>query len=116
MAAVMETERRLGFRPKDVSEQKLGYDIESSIPDTGLLRFVEVKGRVRGAETVTITRTEILTGLNKPAEFILAIVLHDPDQVEVRYVRNPFDQEPDFKATSVNFDLQALLERSREPA
>lgn len=116
MEAVMEAERRLGFKPKDVSEQKLGYDIESSIPDTGLLRFLEVKGRVRGADTVTITKNEILTGLNKPDEFILAIVLLDPDQSEVRYIRNPFDQEPDFKATSVNYDIRALLQKAQEPA
>ena len=116
MEAVTEAERRLGFKPRDLSDQKLGYDIESSIPDTGLLRFIEVKGRVRGADTVTITKNEILTGLNKPDEFILAIVLLDPDQAEVRYVRNPFDQEPDFKATSVNYDIQALLKRSQEPA
>jgi hypothetical protein len=116
MEAVTEAERRLGFKPRDLSDQKLGYDIESSIPDTGLLRFIEVKGRVRGADTVTITKNEILIGLNKPDEFILAIVLLDPDQAEVRYVRNPFDQEPDFKATSVNYDIQALLKRSQEPA
>lgn len=115
MEAVMETERRLGFRPRDVSAQKLGYDIESSIPNTGLLRFLEVKGRVRGADTVTITKNEILAGLNKPNEFILALVLLDPDQAEVRYIRNPFDQEPDFKATSVNFDISRLIAISQEP-
>jgi superfamily II DNA or RNA helicase len=116
MEAVMDAERRLGFKPRDVSDQNLGYDIESSIPDTGLLRFLEVKGRIRGANTVTITKNEILTGLNKPDEFILAIVVLDPDREDVRYVRNPFDQEPDFKATSVNYDIQALLKRSQEPA
>lgn len=116
MQAVMETERQLGFMPRDVSDKNLGYDVESSIPDTGLLRFIEVKGRVRGATTVTITKNEILTGLNKPEQFILAVVLLDPNQEEVRYIRNPFDQEPDFKATSVNYDIQALLVRSQEPA
>jgi superfamily II DNA or RNA helicase len=115
MEAVIETERKLGFSPKDVSEQKLGYDIESSIPETGLLRFIEVKGRARGADTVTITKNEILTGLNKPDEFILAIVLLDADAVEVRYVRNPFDREPDFKATSVNFTLVDLLAMAKAP-
>ena len=49
--------------------------MESSVPGTGLLHFLEVKGRVVGAETVTITKNEILTGLNKPDEFILALVL-----------------------------------------
>lgn len=115
MEAVMEAERRLGFEPRDVSSQNLGYDIESSIPGTGLLRFIEVKGRVRGATTVTITKNEILTGLNKPDEFILAVVLLDLDGEEVRYVRLPFEKEPDFKATSINFDMDALLRISRTP-
>ncbi len=86
----MEAERRLGYEPRDVSEENRGYDIESSIPGTGRLRFIEVKGRINGARTVTITKNEILTGLNKPDDFILAIAVIDGDTVEVRYVRNPF--------------------------
>ena len=116
MQAVMETERRLGFNPRDVSDQNLGYDVESAVPGTGLLRFIEVKGRVRGAKTVTITKNEILTGLNKPQQFILALVLLDPDREEVRYARVPFEKEPDFKATSVNYDLEKLLAIAEEPA
>jgi hypothetical protein len=112
----MEAERRLGFVPRDVSDQNLGYDVESAIPGTGLLRFVEVKGRVRGAKTVTVTKNEILTGLNKPGEFILAICLIDGDALEVRYVRTPFVREPDFGATSVNYDLNELLAQAKEPA
>ncbi len=34
----------------------------------------------------------------------------------VHYVREPFDKEPDFKATSVNYDLEKLLTMAREPA
>jgi superfamily II DNA or RNA helicase len=116
MQAVMEAERRLGFLPRDVSAENLGYDVESSIPNTGLLRFLEVKGRARGAQTVTITKNEILTGLNKPEQFILALVLLDADREEVRYVRVPFEKEPDFKATSVNYDLDKLLALAQEPA
>jgi len=118
MQAVMEAERALGNTPRDVSKENLGYDIESSIPGTGRLRFIEVKGRIRGAATVTITKNEILTGFNKPDEFILAIglVATEGDEVELRYVRRPFDKEPDFKATSVNYSLSALLAHSGEPA
>jgi superfamily II DNA or RNA helicase len=90
MQAVMEAERRLGFAPRDVSVQKLGYDIESGVPKSGLLRFIEVKGRARGARTVTVSKNEILTGLNKPDDFILALVLLDPGAAEVRYCRVPF--------------------------
>jgi len=116
MEAVMAAERKLGYAPRDVSDQNLGYDIESSIPGTGLLRFVEVKGRVKGAKTVTITKNEILTGLNKPDEFILAIVIIDQDTTVAWYCRTPFETEPDFKATSVNYDLDKLLAQAKEPA
>ncbi|MBE7458017.1 MAG: DEAD/DEAH box helicase [Phycisphaerae bacterium] len=117
MQAVTEIERRLGFVPRDVSAQNLGYDIESAIPDTGLLRFIEVKGRAKGAKTVTVTKNEILTALNKPDEFILAIAVIDGDQAaDVRYVRQPFEKEPDFNATSVNYDLTALLAQAEAPA
>jgi hypothetical protein len=44
------------------------------VPGTGKLRFIEVKGRVAGADTITVTRNEILYSLNKPDDFILAIV------------------------------------------
>ena len=70
----MEVERNLGFEPTDREFEKLGYDIESRIPGTGKLRFIEVKGRVSGAATVTVTKNEILYSLNKPKDFILAIV------------------------------------------
>ncbi|MBI3462538.1 MAG: DUF3883 domain-containing protein, partial [Planctomycetes bacterium] len=116
MQAVLAAERRLGFVPRDVSAENRGYDVESSVPNTGLLRFVEVKGRILGAETVTVTKNEILTGLTKPEHFILAIGLVDGDAVDVRYVRRPFQKEPDFAATSVNYDLDSLLARSQGPS
>ena len=52
----MEVERGLGFEPIDREFEKLGYDIESAIPGTGRLRFIEVKGRVAGADTITVTK------------------------------------------------------------
>ncbi|MBQ9346825.1 MAG: DUF3883 domain-containing protein, partial [Oscillibacter sp.] len=63
MKAVMDIETRLGFIPKDVSAERCGYDIESEIPEDrrtgeGCLRCIEVKGRVKGADTVTITRKQ----------------------------------------------------------
>ena len=115
MSAVMEAERHLGNVPKDVSEQNLGYDIESSIPNTGRLRFIEVKGRIAEAKTVTVTKNEILTGLNKPDDFILAVCLIDGDRVDVRYVRRPFHREPDFAATSVNYNLNELIAHGEPP-
>lgn len=113
MAAVMAVEERLGHIPRDVSAEKKGYDIESFMPGTGKLRFIEVKGRVSGASTVTVTRNEILTALNKPEDFILAIVEVDEDRAVPYYIRKPFQREPDFGVTSVNYSLSELLQRAQ---
>lgn len=116
MNAVMDAERRLGNVWRDVSAPKLGYDIESSVPNTGRLRFVEVKGRAAGANTVTITKNEILTALNKLDDFIPAIALIENETVDLRYVRQPFSKEPDFGVTSVNYDIRDLLSRAGGPS
>jgi hypothetical protein len=115
MQAVFDAERKLGYDPHDVSAENRGYDIESRVVGTGKLRFIEVKGRVKGAQTVTITKNEILTGLNKPDDFILAIGVVEGETVDLRYVRRPFSREPDFGATSVNYELAALLAQAEEP-
>jgi hypothetical protein len=115
MAAVVDAERALGFVARDVSAEHCGYDIESK-DGAGALRFIEVKGRVSGADTVTVTRNEILTALNKPEGFILAVVaVEDGFAHEPRYVRRPFQREPDFGATSVTYKLADLLARGETP-
>ncbi|MBK9665692.1 MAG: DUF3883 domain-containing protein [Gammaproteobacteria bacterium] len=115
-AIIMDIERSLGFDPTDREFEKLGYDIESRIPGTGKLRFIEVKGRVSGAPTITVTRNEILYSLNKPDDFILAIVeFTGEDTQRVHYLRQPFQREPDFGVTSVNYDFAELLARAQAP-
>jgi hypothetical protein len=120
----------------------LGYDIESEIPNaesriSHRLGFIEVKGRIRGMPTVTITKNEILTAFNKPEDWMLALVEVPPSEdfpegdafvtperqaaygaltgCVVRYLCQPFTREPDFHATSVNYDWQKLWERGTMP-
>jgi hypothetical protein len=117
MKAVMDIERKLGFIPSDVSGKKCGYDVESEVPkelrggDGTCLRFIEVKGRVKGATTVTISKNEILTGLNRPEEFILAIVEVDGTQTKAVYLKNPFNgmDKPSFMEVSRNFSIMDLI-------
>ena len=86
------------------------------MPGTGKLRFIEVKGRVESAATVTVTRNEILYSLNKPDDFILAIVEFAQDGTHrMHYLREPFRREPDFGVTSVNYDFAELLARAGAP-
>ena len=37
----MDVEQNLGFEPIDRESEKLGYDIESKVPESGKLRFIE---------------------------------------------------------------------------
>jgi superfamily II DNA or RNA helicase len=114
-AIIMQVERELGFVPTDREKEKLGYDIESRVPGTGKLRFIEVKGRVTGAATITVTKNEILYSLNKPEDFILGIVEFDGETHGVHYVQRPFQREPDFGVTSVNYSFAELLARAEAP-
>ena len=115
-AVVMDIERSMGFAPVDREFERLGYDIESGIPGSGKLRFIEVKGRIAGAPTITVTRNEIFYSLNKPDDFILAIVeFTGTDTHRAHYLRQPFQREPDFGVTSVNYDFAELLARAEVP-
>ena len=115
MNAVLQREAERGFAPRNVSSQNVGYDIESTIPvpqrhGGPCLRFIEVKGRQKGSTTVTVTRNEILTALNKPDEFILAIVEVDGSQTHTLYLRRPFRSAPDTGACSVNYAIADLVQ------
>jgi superfamily II DNA or RNA helicase len=121
MQAVVKAEQALGHDVIDVSAEKCGWDItslpkalEGKLPPS---RHIEVKGRAKGQSTVTVTRNEILYGLNQADKFMLAIVLVDGEKHEGPfYVRQPFTQEPDWAVTSINLDLDALLARSSHAA
>ena len=107
--AVLETERALGREPKEMPHNNEGYDIESRQPETGDLYFIDVKGRIEGADTVTVSRSQIIHSQNSPDRFILAIVQVPDDrdaQPVVRYVRRPFGGvEVSFRKYSINFAL-----------
>ena len=113
MEKVMETERRLGCIPRDVSAENRGYDIESRDPKAGELRFLEVKGRQEDATTVTVTKNEILTALNQPEAYRLCIVLVSRSgERQLHYILKPFAQEPEFGTASVTYKLTELLTRA----
>ena len=115
MNAVRSAEEARGCRVVDVSAQKCGWDITSYAPVVdGKLpesRHIEVKGRTKGATSITVTRNEILYALNQADKFILAIVLVDQGEIidGPHYVRKPFTKEPDWSESSSNHDLAKLL-------
>ncbi len=117
MAAVMDAERALGHDVVDVSGLKCGWDITSQLkPRDGRLpwpRHIEVKGRAKGSDTVTVTANEMREGFNQQDKFHLAIVLVDGDTHEgPYYVLRPFDRSPGWAETRVKLNLHALLSRA----
>ena len=121
MNAVTEAEKALGHSIQDVSDEKCGWDITSrpqpnsdgSIsPD----RHIEVKGRSVGQKTITVSRNEIIYGLNQADKFILAIVIVEGDEYHgPYYIKAPFTQEPDFGVASINYELDELLAKAVTP-
>ena len=121
MNAVMDIERSFGYEVTDVGAAKCGWDVTARPPanDDGSIdqdRHIEVKGRAKGQSTITVSRNEIIYGLNQADKFILAIVVVDGDSHEGPfYIKNPFTVEPDFGVASINYDLQELLSRAVDP-
>jgi len=118
MNAVRLSEEARGCCVMDVSAQKCGWDITSYAPAVdGRLseaRHIEVKGRVKGATTVTVTKNEIFESWNQGIKYHLAIVLvGDDNSIDgPHYVSHPFKEEPGWGVSSVNYELKALLERA----
>lgn len=117
--AVLAFEQQLGRQPQEQPHNNPGFDIKSVTADRHLL-LIEVKGRIAGAEAVTVTRNEILTGLNSE-RFVLALVEVSPSAPEndvVRYLRHPFEGSDHiyFDVTSVNFTWDRLWGRATVPS
>ncbi|MFN5163709.1 MAG: DUF3883 domain-containing protein, partial [Cyanobacteriota bacterium] len=110
MEAVFAAERALGRIPVDKSaERGIGFDIESAAPD-GSLVFIEVKGRVEGADSLTLTSNELKCGNNQPEKFRLAISTVSGDRASPpRYVSGIDWGRPGFGSTGSNFSLSDLL-------
>jgi SNF2 family DNA or RNA helicase len=118
MDAVRKAEEARGCRVVDVSADKCGWDLTSYPPTIDGKqpgpRHIEVKGRVKGAGTVCITRNEMLYAFNQGDKFVLAIALvGEHDSVDgPHYIRNPFDREPGWGIASINYSLGDLLARA----
>jgi hypothetical protein len=120
--AVLDAEDRAGRRAVDLNAAQRnhpGYDVRSE-GHGGEVWFIEVKGRTKGAGTVTVTRNEILTCRNHPDRYVLALVEVDPAGGEtVRYLRSPFTGDADdlhFAETGKILDWTSLWDLAREPA
>ncbi len=107
MDAVRKLEESQGCHVVDVSADKCGWDLTSH-------PHIEVKGRVKGAATITVTRNEMLYAFNQGDKFVLAIVLvnEDGSYEGPYYVRRPFDREPGWGVSSINYNLSEMLQKA----
>lgn len=73
MEEAMRYERERGWIPEDVSAEDRGFDILSRHPESGGVRFIEVKGRA-GTGAVVLTRNEYKTAERLRADYWLYVV------------------------------------------
>ncbi len=102
----MAAERALGFEPTDREFEKLGYDIESRLAGDGRLRFIEVKGRVTGADVRDQERDPHYASTS---HCILPAIVEflEGGNHHVHYVWEPFKREPDFGVTGISYEFFA---------
>lgn len=90
--AALAAELSLGRVPTEQASNNPGFDILSKRPGSANVR-IEVKARIAGSDTFTITRTEVLLALNAAPNHRLVMVLVHPDGAhldEVRYLGSLF--------------------------
>ena len=120
--AVLAAERALDRTPEEQAHNNPGFDVLSR-PAEGAGIRIEVKARIEGSDTFTITRTEVLTALNAAPDHRLALVrvsASGPQHDEVHYIGNAFEGvEPawltDFDVVSQNLSWDDWWARGTTP-
>lgn len=115
---VLATERELGRVPQEMAQNNRGFDIKSRNPN-GEMTYIEVKGRIQGSDTFTITSSEISFAQTQGASHRLALVsvsLEGPDFDAVRYVANAFsDIQISQSTASINEHWADYWAKGQEP-
>ena len=117
--AVLRVETQLGHEAIEMPHNHPGYDIRSTTPD-GQTLFLEVKGRIEGADTFIVTQNELRFAGNVPEEYTLTLVEVSVDGAEhdrVRYLPRPYrpDVRLPFDTTSTTLAWQPYWQRANDP-
>lgn len=117
--AVLAAERALGRDPEEMPHNNPGYDIRTTAPGAPTV-FIEVKGRVAGADDFFVTYNEVLFGKNAGDNHRLALVSvspDGPDHDELRYLTDPFRSTDlgGFTATGIRGDWNAMWNQGGPP-
>ena len=70
--------------------------------------MIEVKGVAKGSDAVTLSKNEILAGLNNPDGWFLAVVEVDGTTTHTTYLKKPVMRTPAFTENGTNFDIGRL--------
>lgn len=90
--SVLAAEKSLGRTPIEMPRNNPGYDIQST-DQRGSVHYIEVKGRIAGADTFTITTNEITFAQTQGSRHRLALVEvspDGPDNDQLRYIQDAF--------------------------
>lgn len=91
--AVLAAERQLGRNPEEMPHNNPGFDIRST-DAAGNVYYIEVKGRIEGADSFTVTATEVSFAQTQGERHRLALVKvrsDGPQYDQVRYISGAFD-------------------------
>jgi hypothetical protein len=71
----------------------------------------------RPLDAITVTRNEMLYAFNQGDKSVLPIVLVNEDDSHEGpyYIRRPFDREPGWGVSSINYNLSDLLQKAESP-
>lgn len=116
--AVLAAERRLGRIPTEMPHNNPGFDVRSTDADGTV--YIEVKGRIVGANSFTVTVTEVNFAQSHRDSHILALVRVHPDGPEydqVRYITQAFDHiESSITTQAYDEKWSAYWDRGRPPS
>jgi superfamily II DNA or RNA helicase len=118
--AVLAAEAVAGRQAEEMPHNHPGYDVRSTGPD-GQVRFIEVKGRIAGAGTFSVTQNELRFASNIPNAYVLGLVEISTEGAardQVRYLRRPYgsDVRLPFDTTSTNLAWQRYWDRAKPPS
>ena len=116
--AVLTAERALGREPIEMPRNNPGYDIQST-DQNGLVHYIEVKGRIVGSETFTVTTNEITFAQTQGERHRLALVEVSTSGAsldQLRYTTDAFAHlEPSATTRSYNEAWRDYWERGGPP-
>lgn len=114
----LAAERALGRSPEEMARNNPGFDIRSTDAE-GRVFYIEVKGRIEGSDTFTITTNEVNFAQTQGERHRLSLVsvsTQGPECDQVRYVTDAFTHmEPSNTTRSLNEGWRDYWDRGGEP-